>query len=254
MKAKHILTTAALAAMLVVPVSGHADLLFGVHGEVQYWQAENSGSFSQNPNPFSWGWDDEGATRVSLSLNHFVPFVPNVMIQKQWLESSGSTPHDFDLGIGNTVFQANANGSLQYNWDLAHDTYTLYYRFFDNSLVGFHFGVAAKRFTGEMEVTDGNTAFRSPIDETVPMAYLRLNAGLPFTGLSVRAQGYPVSVGDHEVYDVEASLRYEFLDSLVLDGAIQIGYRVFNVAFEDASGLYTDFEMKGPFASISLHF
>lgn len=252
---RYLCATALGSALLFGSSTAHADLLFGVHGEVQYWQAENSGTFSQNPNPFSWGWSEEGATRVSLSLNHFVPFVPNVMIQRQWLEASGAMPHEYDFAMRNTIFQTPQDGgSLSYNWDMGHDTYTLYYRFFDNSLVGFHFGVSAKKFTGEMDVTDGTTMFRSPIDETVALAYLRLSAGLPFTGLSVRAQGHPVSFGDHDVYDVEASVRYEFLNSMILDGAIQVGYRVFNLKLDNASGLYSDFEVKGPFVSLSLHF
>jgi len=86
------------------------------------------------------------------------------------------------------------------------------------------------------------------------MGYIRLTAGLPLTGLSLRAQGHPASIGDHDVYDIEASLRYEFLDTMAVDGVVSLGYRQFNLKLDDASGLYTDYSISGPFLNVSLHF
>ena len=159
------------------------------------------------------------------------------------------------LTIRGTTFDVPANpGNLETNWDLGHDTYTLYYRLFDNSLIEFYFGLSAKKFNGSMMVSDGNSTFSQDISETVPMGYLRLTAGLPLTGFSVRAQGQPVSIGDHDVYDMEASIRYEFLDTMAFDGVIALGYRQFDFQLDDASGLYTDFSLTGPFLNVSLHF
>jgi len=148
--------------------SASADWLFGVHAEAQYWQAENDGGFTQSPADHDWAWDDEGATRLSLNINHFVPFVPNVMIQTQSLESSGSALHLNDLTVRGTTFVTPANAGdmtefLDSTWDLSHETYTLYYRLFDNSLIEFYFGLSAKKFNGEMMVTDGATSYRQDI-------------------------------------------------------------------------------------------
>lgn len=254
---KLVFGAAALSIFAASSFSSHADLLFGVHGEVQYWQAKNSGSFGLSPANDDWAWKSEGATRLSLSFNHFLPLVPNVMVERQLLKSSGTLAHTEDYTIGNTVYPAPVGGTpvnLTTNWDLGHDTLTLYYRLFDNSLVEFYFGVSAKKFNGDMLLNIGGTTLKQDIDETIPMGYLRLSAGLPLTGLSIRAQGHPVSIGDHDSYDMEASLRYQFLDSLVLDGVLSVGYRAFSLKLDNASGLYSDFEVKGPFLNLSLHF
>lgn len=241
--------------MLLGAPEAKADWLFGVHTEAQYWQAENDGGFTQSPENHAWDWDDEGASRLSVNINHFVPFVPNVMIERQWLESSGIADHTSDLSIRGTTFNAPADGGiLNSTWDLGHDTYTLYYRLFDNSLLEFYFGLSAKKFNGSMMVSDGTTTFSQDISETVPMGYVRITAGLPLTGWSVRAQGQPVSIGDHDVYDIEASLRYEFFNTLALEGVLAVGYREFSMKLDDASGLYSDFAVSGPFVNFSLHF
>lgn len=256
-KNKLILGAAALGLLATTSFVSHADMLFGVHGEVQYWHAKNDGGFSTTQNTDDWAWDGEGATRLSLSLNHFVPLIPNVMIERQLLKSSGTLPHTEDYTIGNSSFPAPIDGTsalLNTTWDLGHDTLTLYYRLFDNSLVQFFFGVSAKKYNGDMSVNIGGQTLRKDINQTIPMGYVRLTAGLPFSGLSLRAQGHPISIGDHDSYDMEASLRYEFLDTLALDGILSIGYRTLSLKLDNASGLYTDFEVKGPFVNLSLHF
>ncbi|RUO40030.1 hypothetical protein CWE15_07745 [Aliidiomarina taiwanensis] len=257
MKSKALVSVTALGLLASASFSSKADFLFGVHAEAQYWQAENSGDFGYGATTDGWGWDDEGATRLRLSLNHFLPLIPNVMVERQMLESTGQKAHTTDFVFQGNAYPAPVDGSTSFvdsTWDLGHDTLTLYYRFFDNSLVEFYFGVAAKKFNGDVAVQVNDQSLRQSIDETIPMGYLRLTAGLPFTGLSVRAEGYPVSIGDHEVFDMEASFRYEFLDTLPLDGTISAGYRVLNLKFEGASGLYSDFEVKGPFVNLALHF
>ncbi|CUS48227.1 MAG: outer membrane protein [Idiomarinaceae bacterium HL-53] len=252
-------TLVASSLFVLCSASAHADWLFGIHAEAQYWQAENDGGFTQNPSDHDWAWDDEGASRLSLNINHFVPFVPNVMVELQNLESSGRAFHMNDLSIRGTTFTTPENAGdmtefLDSTWDLSHQTYTLYYRLFDNSLIEFYFGVSAKKFDGEVFVTDGATSFQQDFEETIPMGYVRLTAGLPLTGLSIRAQGNPASFGDHDLYDIEASIRYEFLDTMAFDGVVSLGYRQFNLKLDDASGLYSDFSISGPFLNVSLHF
>lgn len=248
---------AAFCILVISSVSSHADELFGVHGEIQYWQAKNSGGFGLSPTNDDWTWNSKGATRLSLSINHFLPFIPNVMVERQVLKSSGTLAHIKNYTIGNTLYPAPTDGSpvsLMADWDLGHDTLTLYYRLLDNSLIEFYFGVSAKKFNGDMLLNIASEPFKREINETIAMGYLRLTAGLPLTGLSLRAQGQPISIGDHDSYDMEASLRYQFLDSLVLDGVFSVGYRAFSLKLDNASGLYSDFEVKGPFINLSLHF
>lgn len=253
---RRMLLGAALAApLLVLAPAAHADWLFGVHGEAQYWNAKNSGSVGQNATE-DWNWQSEGATRLSLSLNHPLPLIPNIMIERQWLESQGSFTNESGFNIGGITFDPafSESNQLMGDFDLGHDSLTLYYRLFDNSLVEFYFGATAKRFNGSAQITDGEGVYSQKIDETIPMGYLRIAAGLPLTGLSVRAQGQVIAVGDHDGYDLEAAVRYKFLDTMVLDGQVSVGYRAFKLELDNANSLYTDFEFRGPFINVSLHF
>src|SRR5690554_2735298 len=95
-KSKILLGVAACGMLATTSFSSQADMLFGVHGEVQYWQAENDGGFGISPTHEEWDWKDESATRLSLSFNHFIPLIPNVMFERQLLKSSGSLAHTQD--------------------------------------------------------------------------------------------------------------------------------------------------------------
>lgn len=240
---KRILTLAALVAFSVPSFALQADTIFGVHAEAQYWQAKNKGHFEQGATQGIGGWESDQATRLTVSLNHFIPLIPNVMVERQWLKTAGAN-------------QEAVSGlpSLQSNWDLGHDTLTLYYRLFDNDLVQFHFGVSASRYDGHVLFTLNGVESEQSFKKTIPTGYVRLAAGLPFTGWSVRAQGHPVSFGDHDSYDLETALRYEFMSNVFLDGHLSIGYRTLNLKLDNVAGVSTDFDIKGPFVNLSLHF
>ena len=88
MSKKALMSVAALGLLASTSFSSNADFLFGVHAEAQYWQAENSGDFGYGSTIDGWNWEDEGATRLRLSLNHFIPLIPNIMVERQMLEST----------------------------------------------------------------------------------------------------------------------------------------------------------------------
>lgn len=245
------------ASYSFINTSYAADTIFGIHGEFQYWNANIDGSFGQTPGGEKWRWEDDKASRLSLSLNHFIPLVPNVMLEKQSLSTGGQLSPNQNFIIGGVDFtdpMLEDASLLHSNLNLDHDSLTLYYRLFDNSLIQFYFGATAKRFSGSLDIQSNDLVHFQKIDYTVPMGYLRLTAGLPFTGLSVRAQGQPISFGSHDAYDIEVALRYELFDAVALQGVIAAGYRSFNLQIEDKGQFYTDLEMKGPFINFSLHF
>ena len=81
-----------------------------------------------------------------------------------------------------------------------------------------------------------------------------MGGGLPFTGLSAYARGHVLAIDSSSLQDIEIALEYRILDSVLLDGSIQVGYRYFNVELDDVAGLYSDVEFKGPFVGFQLHF
>ena len=211
-----------------------ADILFGVYGEAQYWFTGTSGGYGDSKAFNGYEFEDEEQLRLSVALHHPIPLLPNVRIETQDMKTTGQ------FTSGNT-------GEL----DLSHDSAIFYYTFLDNSLVRLHAGVAAKRFYGHVADSSGNAW---NLSETIPTAYALVGGGLPFTGLSAYARGHVLAIDSSSLQDIEIALEYRILDSVLLDGSIQVGYRYFNVELDDVAGLYSDVEFKGPFVGFQLHF
>lgn len=229
--------TLALGAVLFSQPA-KADILFGVYGEAQYWMADTSGGYGDQPNYSGFNFDDENQLRLSIALHHPLPLLPNIRIETQDMKAM-------------IPAAGNANGNLDGELDLSHDSAIFYYRFLDNTLVRFHAGIGVKRFDGRVSDLEGNAW---NLDETIPTAYAMVSGGLPFTGLSAYARGHLLAIDSSSLQDIEAGLQYRVFDTALLDGSIQLGYRYFNVELDDVAGLYTDVEFKGPFVGFQLHF
>lgn len=219
-----------------------ADLLFSVEAEAQYWQADVSGGHAFPAVTWrDYDWDSSGQTRVSATITHFLPIIPNFKFDSQKLEFDGVLLTDA------TQFTA---------IDLSHETYTLFYAPLDNNLTAFHFGVSLKQIDGFAADNAGMAtgAMMYGIKEDIYSGYLRGSFGLPFTGFSVVAQGH-FGIGDHDTHDIEAALRYRFMDTMLLDGFISLGYRSVKMHFNDEDSAFSsNYEFTGPFASLSLRF
>jgi outer membrane protein len=235
---------AALVASMVLASTAapaQADILFGVYGEAQYWMTDTQGGYGTEQDFTDLDFEDERQVRLALALHHPIPLLPNVRVETQQLESTSPFINDGDV-TGNQF-----DGEI----DLGHDTLTLYYGFLDNDLVRLHLGASAKRFDGYVRDYSGVTW---DVEETIPTGYAMVSGGLPFTGLSIYGRAHAFTFDDSELTDVEAALEYRFLDSALLDGKIQLGYRVFNIELDNIAGLYSDLEFSGPFVGLQLHF
>ena len=134
--------------------------------------------------------------------------------------------------------------------------FILYYELFDNDLVSFDLGVNAKYIDGSLSVVDAasNTQGAGEFSGVVPMAYSRLQLGLPFTGLAAYAEGSYLSFDDHELSDYQVAVAYSFIESLAVDMTLQVGYRKVTVDIEDLDDIYANMEFDGVFAGLEVHF
>lgn len=217
-----------------------ADILT-IEAEAQYWHANGKGVDSLNFPDVELAeteWDRDGQLRLSASLQHFIPLVPNIRFETQTLDFHGFT-----------------EGGLPQRIDLGHETYTLFYAPLDNELTRLHFGLSLKRVRGYIERnSESGPSLREAIDADIPMAYLRAETGLPFTGLSVYGQGHFFAFDDNKVQDVEAGIRYHFIDTMMLDGYVSAGYRMVNFEIDEGERLQADYDFRGPFVSVNLRF
>lgn len=252
---KKLILAAGLSLACAAPVA-QADMLLGLYVGADAWQAENDGSLASNSNLQNFNFEDETFTSYYAALEHPVPLVPNIKLKYTELEMMGSTTLNQSFNYGGSSFSA--NGKATTRTDLSHVDYILYYEIFDNDLVSIDLGLNAKRFDGDVSVTgtvSGNSKTETlSFSGFVPLAYGRAEVGLPFTGLSVFAEGSLLAIDDSKIQDYQAGIKWEFVDNLAVDMALRVGYRSLVLELDDIDDLYTNIDASGPFAGLQLHF
>ena len=247
------LLVAALGCAMLSQAS-HADTIAGVYVGAQMWQTDTSGGFADSSNTADFNFDDETNTALYVALEHPLPFVPNVKVNHTSLDNSGSTVLSSNLTFDGQLYTANSTVSTDV--EISATDFILYYELFDNDLVSFDLGVNAKYIDGDLFVVDraSNTSGATEFSGVVPMAYSKVQLGLPFTGLSAYFEGSYLSFDDHELSDYQVALQYSFIESIALDMTLQLGYRNVTVDIEDLDDVYADMEFDGVFAGLELHF
>lgn len=247
------LLAAALGCALM-SASSHADTILGVYVGAQVWQTDTSGGFADSSSTADFSFDDESNTALFIAFEHPVPFIPNVKINRTSLDNTGSTVLTTNFTFDGQLYTANS----EVNSDVEIDAtdFILYYELFDNDVVSFDLGVNAKYIDGTLGVVDSasNTAGSVEFSGVIPMAYSKVQLGLPFTGLSAYFEGSYLSFDDHEVSDYQAAVQYSFIESIAIDMTLQLGYRNVTVDIEDLDDVYADMEFDGVFAGLELHF
>lgn len=247
------LLAAALGCALVSTAS-QADTIAGVYVGAQMWQTDTSGGFADSSSTADFNFDDETNTALYIAFEHPVPFVPNVKISHATLDNSGSTVLNTNFTFDGELYTANS----EVNTDVEIDStdFIMYYELFDNDLVSFDLGINAKYIDGSLAVADrsSSTSGSAEFSGIIPMAYSKVQLGLPFTGLSAYFEGSYLSFDDHELSDYQAAVQYSFIESIAINMTLQVGYRSVTVDIEDLDDVYADMEFDGVFAGLELHF
>ncbi len=243
-------------SLLAVSGMATADVL-GVYAGVQRWDYDVDGSINSGisnidvNNDLGLGSDDNITKYVAFE--HPVPFLPNVAIYQTDLRgvSNGTAGQTFDFN-GITV---NPNDSTQLVYNLDHDEYILYYEILDN-WVNLDLGVSAKKFDGGVTVgarlgtNNGANSFVD-ISGTVPMLYGKAQFELPLSELSAGAQ---ISLGqfqDDTLSDTKLYIAYGGEDTSF---GLELGYRIFELEFDDFDALSSDLTIDGFYAGLRFHF
>jgi len=248
---------AALSMACLAPVA-QADTVLGLYVGVDGWKADNDGSFSDNNNALqNFNFEDETFVSYYAALEHPVPLVPNLKLKYTELELTGATRLEdtFSFNGSDYIVGTDVNSVT----DLSHIDYILYYEIFDNDLISIDLGINAKQFDGEITVSyDSDEVFTQTetVDFSgfVPLAYGRFEAGLPFSGLSVFAEGSFLAIDDSKVRDYQMGIAWELIDNLAVDVAVKAGYRSMVLELDDVDDINTDIDASGPFAGIQVHF
>ena len=263
--------TTLLAGLLIagtLPLSAQADTIFGVYAGAARWTQEYSGTFGSNPSDSDevciggcnfnidiendLGLDEEDGDTLWIAIEHPVPLLPNIKLERNELKTSGQNTLALGQGFtyGDETF---ANTTVSTDFDLSHNDYVLYYEVLDN-WVNLDIGIDIKQFDGKVAVTDVNNTARTveeKLDAPIPMLYLAARFDLPLTGLSFGAQGAGISAAGATLKDIRFNIAYEFAFGL----GIEAGQRNMTIEIdEDEEDVFGDLEFKGNYIAATFHF
>lgn len=232
--------------VLVAPLA-QADIV-GLGASVSYWQSDLSGKASDNGEVVDvenqLNLDSDSNANATVYLEHPVPVLPNVRLNYTLIQQSGQGQINGSFG-GVNFGTANVQSDL----DLEQLDLTLYYELLDN-WVNLDLGLTARDLSGELLVQQIGTQniSETKVEGVIPMGYLAARFDLPFTGVSVGAEGNFIGYDGDSIHDFNAYGQYEI--SLV---RFRAGYRQMAIDVEDGSDSL-DVEIGGPFISAGVSF
>ena len=218
-----------LIAGTLLPTLAQADTILGWRMGANVWQQNYSGDVQSGPSKIDieddLGYDEETGYNLYVSLEHPIPLLPNILLQRTQIDADASgnvVGFEFE-GI---IYSGDVNSTLE----LTHTDATFYYEPLDN-WVNLDVGVTARVFENGVSITDVTTGLTGEldIDYVIPLVYAQARFDLPFSGLSLGVEGNAISYDDDTLYDVKLNLAYEFAFGL----GIEAGYRAFDLDYDD---------------------
>ncbi|MDI9245632.1 TIGR04219 family outer membrane beta-barrel protein [Marinobacter sp. CHS3-4] len=240
---------AAGSAMVMTSSMAMSDVL-GVGATVSYWDSDLSGEAANNSDVVDLENDlnlsSDGNANLEAYFEHPVPILPNIRLNRTSIEQSGSGELSADFDVIQGVGSVDVKSDL----DLTQFDVTLYYEILDN-WANVDLGITGRTLDGELIVREQGGAARvsrTEFEGTIPMGYLAAQIDMPFTGVSVGAQGNIISYDGDSISDFNAYGQYEI--SLL---RLRAGYRQMSIDYEDSDDTL-DVKIGGPFASVGLTF
>ena len=243
--------TLATTLALLSPFAA-ADTILGVYAGAGQWQGEYSGNAGDpSIDVKSLGMDEEDNNYYYIALEHPVPIIPNIKLQKMDITSEQTATIYQSFTIDGTTFIVDPiNGTeVASDFDLSHMDIVLYYELLDN-WVNLDVGLNIRKFDGHVTAVSEFTAESVELDEAIPMIYAKAQFDLPLTGFSVGLEGNAINYEDNRLTDYSAKLQYMF-DS-ALDIGLEVGYR--EMSLEVDEDVTADIQLKGPYAALLFHF
>lgn len=243
---------AIVMACLGISAQAQADTVLGVYAGADLWQSNNSGRFANNEPMQTFDFKDRSQQAYYVAFEHFVPIVPNVRLQHLTLETQGGARLGNNLSFAGSSF--NAGEQITSSLTLRSTDYILYYELFDNPLFSFDLGFSAKHLKGDFAVANTESTATEQLNQWLPMLYLDTKVSILATGLEVFASGSLSAVKDGQLYDAQAGVAYQLVDTLLVDARLKLGFRAMDLRLDSLDNLYADMTFKGVFAGIELHF
>lgn len=233
---------------LFLPVTAQADAIsirIGANAWQQNFSGDaQSGNSGDNINvEDDLGFDDDDGFQGYISIEHAVPMVPNILVQRTVIDADSNGNLN-----GKTFDGVTFPGAVKSTIDLTHTDATLYYQILDN-WASLDIGLTARFFEEGFKIKDQTQTASLGIDAVIPLAYAAVKFDLPLTGFYVGADGNGIKYEDNNFFDVKAVIGWESSVGLGIDA----GYRYFHAQYDEGQD-EADLTIEGPFAGLFFHF
>jgi len=176
------------------------------------------------------GYSDDSHSIFYATLEHPVPFLPNIKVISSDLSTSSSSTLTRELIFGGTTYPVNED--VFSIIDMSNTEYTLYYEILDN-WVNLDLGMTLRKYDGVISLkTDpagSNLDEYELLDFTIPLFYASARIDLPLTGFFVDSQINIIGYDDDSVSDTVLSLGYES----DIGFGVKVGYRNFSLEVKE---------------------
>ncbi|MGH1472338.1 MAG: TIGR04219 family outer membrane beta-barrel protein [Cellvibrionaceae bacterium] len=252
---KKSLAMLGLAGLLTAAPLVSADTILGIYAGAGVWKTDFSGEIGDtglaSADLEDLGLSDEQNSFYYVALEHPVPVIPNIRLQINDINLSESSTITQSFVLDGTTY--NVSDDVTSDFDLSHTDATLYYEILDNWLTA-DLGLTIRQFDGSLHVSSSSSgSVTQTIDETIPMAYLKGQVELPFTGFYVTAIGNFISYDGNTLKELQAGVGY-LSDGWVLDLGFEVGLKSMKLELDDVSDIDANIDLSGAYASFNLHF
>lgn len=218
---------------------------YDISGSVRYQSKRSSDDIDVNDD---LGYNDDDLNSYYLTVEHPLPMLPNIRVSSTNIDSNANGRLSKSVDYGNTTFAVNEDVSSDIQLDQT--DVTMYYQLFD-TVLNVDLGLNAKYIDSRSRITGSISGTETAdVSGWVPMLYAGFGADLPFTGLSISADGSFMGYQDSSFYDY--TLKASYITPWYL--GVDVGYRSIRLNLDDFDGSYADIEFDGPFAGAHLEF
>jgi len=238
---------------LLVPGVAFSDTIFGIYAGGGVWSTDVDGDFTfvgvggndEIDISSDLDLDGENNSVLYVALEHPLPFIPNIKLQRSEMQFEGSTTLSKQVEFDEIVFPINE--VVDSSIDLSHTDASFYYEILDN-WVSLDVGLTIRLFDGEIDIssqTNSNLSDNLDINAPIPMLYGMARIDLPFTGFSVAAELNTLGVVSDLTFKAAYESPFRF--------GVEAGYRTFSVSLDDIDDLDTSIDIDGVYMGLTLH-
>jgi outer membrane protein len=237
----------ACLASLTIPFFANADTL-SISAGGGIWKESPSGTFQKTTDLAAVDveenlfWDEKSQGYVFITLEHFIPIIPNFRLIHTSIDHSGNGTTTFDFD-GKTF-----DGNVDNDTSIETTDLIAYYEVFDN-VVSLDLGLNIRHLKIDYTITStvGNT--KDSDSETIPMIYVMAGVS-PWPDLIISGELSYMSYDGSTVSDFTAKISY----TTNFFVGFEAGYRKQAFEFDDVSDSDADMDFDGVFAGAYLKF